>query len=115
MAYEEVSINKKGLTEDARVNRVGINVRISPRAKRNEISSIMDDGSVKIRLTAPPVEGKANQALIKYLAEILKISTTDIEIVAGHSGRQKVVLITGFEEENLRKCLFNEISLSNRT
>ncbi len=66
-------------------------VRVVPRARRDEIAGIMDDGSVRIRLTAPPVEGKANAALIEYLAELTGIARSRIEIVAGHSHRQKLV------------------------
>ena len=60
-----------------------ISVRITPRSNKNEIVSIMEDGVVKIKLTAPPVDGKANDALVKFLAETLNVSKSRVEIVAG--------------------------------
>jgi uncharacterized protein len=76
-----------------------IAVKVTPRAKKNEITGIMEDGTVKIKLTAPPVEGQANQALIKFLAEFLKISTSEIEIVAGATSRDKLVAISGLDPQ----------------
>jgi uncharacterized protein (TIGR00251 family) len=68
-------------------------VRITPRARRNEIVEVLADQTVKIRLTAPPVEGKANEALIKFLSKVLNITESKIEIVAGQTGRDKLVSI----------------------
>ena len=48
-------------------------VRVTPRASRNEISEVFSDGTVKIHLTAPPVDGKANEALLKFLASVLEV------------------------------------------
>lgn len=72
-----------------------IAVRITPRSSRNEIAEILNDGTVKIRLTAPPVEGQANQALVKFLAQVLDVAPSNIEIVAGQTGRDKLVTILG--------------------
>jgi uncharacterized protein (TIGR00251 family) len=68
-------------------------IRVTPRASRNEIVEVLADGTVKIRLTAPPVEGKANEALLKFLSEILDVSPAKIEIVAGATGKDKLVSI----------------------
>ena len=70
-----------------------ISVRITPRSKKNEIVSVMEDGVIKIKLTAPPVDGKANEALLKFLAVTLKISKNNLEIVGGLSGRNKLIAI----------------------
>ena len=75
-------------------------VKVIPRAKKNEISQVMADGTIKIKLTAPPVEGKANKALIKFLSRSLQIPTQDIEIISGSKSRNKVVLLKGFDEKN---------------
>ena len=79
-----------------------ITVRVIPRAKKSEISKVFDDGTIKIRLTAPPVEGKANQALIKFLAEVFDISPSNIEIISGIKGRKKIVLVEGINEKTAR-------------
>jgi uncharacterized protein (TIGR00251 family) len=68
-------------------------IRVTPRARRNEIVEVQSDGTVKIRLTAPPVEGKANEALVQFLSEILNVSPSTIEIVAGETGKDKLVSI----------------------
>ena len=76
-------------------------VRVVPRASRNEIAGIQQ-GTVRIRLTAPPVEGAANKALVKFLAGVLGVSKQDIEILSGHSGRQKVVSVHGLSPAEVR-------------
>ena len=87
-----------------------IAVRVTPRMARNEIFAIMDDGTVKIRLTAPPVDGKANKALIRFLAEILEVPITDIEIVAGITGHDKLVSIIGMNTESVQQKLLQRLS-----
>lgn len=68
-------------------------VRITPRASRNEIAEILHDGTVRIRLTVPPVESQMNQALAEYLSKILEIPASKIDIVAGQNGRDKLVSV----------------------
>lgn len=78
-------------------------VRVTPRARKNEISEILEDGTIKIRLTAPPVEGKANQALIQFLSEILDVPARKIEIVAGETGRDKLVTVLDLDADTLNQ------------
>lgn len=81
-----------------------IQVRVQPGASRNEIVGF--EGEVlRIRLTAPPVEGKANKALIALLADALRVGKSRIEIVSGHSSRQKVIEVRDLEEEEIRARL----------
>ncbi|MCL4560417.1 MAG: DUF167 domain-containing protein [Chloroflexi bacterium] len=82
-----------------------IAVKVTPRARKNEITDILDNGTVKIRLTAPPIEGKANEALIHFLAETLGIAPTLIEIVAGASGRDKLVSIQELDPASVQQKL----------
>jgi hypothetical protein len=70
-----------------------LTVRVTPRASKNEISGVRDDGTLKVRVTAPPVDGKANTALIKFLAKVLGVPKRDVEIVAGHRGLDKLISI----------------------
>jgi uncharacterized protein len=74
-----------------------ITVRVTPRSIRNEISEILDDGTLKVRLTAPPVEEKTNQALIEFLAQVLEVKESQIEIVAGLVGKDKLVTVTNID------------------
>jgi len=69
-------------------------VKLVPRASRNELVGVEGD-ALKIRLTAPPVEGKANAALVKFLAEFLKVSRSQIEIVSGEKSKHKMVRVRG--------------------
>jgi len=78
-----------------------IAVRITPRASKNEISEIMNDGTIKIRLTAPPVEGKANAALISFLADILEVNASKVDIVAGFTGKDKLVTVIDLTPEEV--------------
>lgn len=80
-----------------------LTIRVQPRAKGNEVSG-WEGEALKIRLTAPPVEGKANKALVAFLAEKLGISKADVTIVTGQSGRTKIVELAGLgEDEALRR------------
>jgi len=79
-------------------------VKVVPRASRNEIAGIQGE-AIRVRLTAPPVEGAANRALVKLLAGVLKVPEHDIEIVAGHAGRQKVVRVAGLSVHELEAHL----------
>lgn len=80
-----------------------ITVRVTPRASRNEISDVLEDGTIKIRLTAPPVEGQANNALVRYLADLLKVAPSTIDIIAGQTGRDKLVTITGMDPATVQE------------
>lgn len=84
-------------------------IRVTPRASRNEIVEILADGSVKIRLTAPPVEGQANVALIQFLSEILDVSPSRIEIVAGATGRDKLVSVIDMDVETVQGKILNHL------
>jgi uncharacterized protein (TIGR00251 family) len=57
-----------------------IAVRVTPRASNNKIASVSEDGSIKIHLTAAPVDGEANEKLIAFLSKILNVSKSSIEI-----------------------------------
>ncbi len=67
-----------------------ITLKISPNASKNEI--IKTDDGVKIKITAPPVDGKANKALIEFLSKEFKISKTSIEILRGETSKDKTIL-----------------------
>ena len=71
-----------------------IRVRVLPRTSKNQIVGI-DGGVFKVKLTAPPVEGKANKALVQFLAKKLGLPKRDIEIVSGEHSREKSIRING--------------------
>ncbi|NMC52881.1 MAG: YggU family protein [Chloroflexi bacterium] len=81
---------------------VALTVRVTPRSKKNEIVEILDDGTVKIRLTAPPLEGRANKVLVQFLAEVLSVPESRIDIVAGETGRNKLVTIVDMDAKELQ-------------
>lgn len=79
-------------------------VRVQPRSSRDQVTGLHGD-ALKIRLTAPPVEGKANQALQKFLAKQLDTSPTNIDILTGHTSRQKRVRVAGVSADVIRALL----------
>jgi uncharacterized protein len=85
-------------------------LRVMPRASKNEIVEVLSDGTVKIHLTAPPVEGKANEALLIFLAKILDVPVSRINIVAGVGGRNKLISVAGMDAVILRKKIMEHIS-----
>ena len=73
---------------------VTIAVRIVPRSSRNQVVGV-DGEALKIRLTAPPVDGKANEALVKFLAEVFGVSLAQVEIMHGDKSKRKIVRVRG--------------------
>lgn len=71
-----------------------ITVKVAPRSSRNEVSGRIGD-LYRIKVSAPPVDGKANDALVEFLAKTLGVGKGGVRIVAGLSSRQKRVRITG--------------------
>lgn len=84
-------------------------VRVTPRSGRNRIAGVMSNGTVKIQLTAAPVDGEANGKLIEFLGEILGVPKSHIEIVAGLTSRSKLVSITGLDPQTTQLRLLAHI------
>lgn len=80
-------------------------VRVTPRASRNEVTAIQDDGTVRVRLASSPKGGDANDALVNYLAEVLGVPHSKIEIVAGETGRDKLISILDMDKDELQNRL----------
>ena len=74
-------------------------VRVTPRASRNEIVEVLDDGTIKVRIAAPPADEEANTALIEFLAEILGVPKSRLDIVAGAAGRDKLISVVDMDVE----------------
>ncbi|MBW2618608.1 MAG: YggU family protein [Deltaproteobacteria bacterium] len=83
---------------------VSLPVLVQPRASRDEIVGIQD-GRLKIRLTAPPVRGRANEALVALLAKRLKVAKSKIIIVAGHKSRRKEMVVEGVSAAEIENLL----------
>jgi uncharacterized protein (TIGR00251 family) len=86
------------------VESITLSIRIQPRASKNEITR-MENGGLKIRLTAPPVDGAANEALIRLLTDKLSITRSQVEIVSGHTSRDKIIRISGVGTADAERLL----------
>jgi len=81
-----------------------IRLRVQPRASRDRLEGVRD-GHVRLRLTAPPVEGAANAACIAFLAKLLDISRTQIHLQAGAKSREKLLYIAGLTPAQVAMAL----------
>ncbi len=79
-------------------------LRVQPRASRNAVVGVMGD-AIKLAITAPPVDGKANQAVIDYLSDLFRVPKSSIVIVSGETGRNKLIAIRGMSAERVSKAL----------
>lgn len=79
-------------------------IKVHPRAKKKAITGEIGD-VVKVSLTAPPVDGKANAACIEFFAKLLRVSHSSVTIASGESTRQKVIRVVGLSAEEIRKRL----------
>lgn len=80
--------------------RITLTLHIQPGAKKTEFAGLHGD-ALKIRLAAPPVDGKANEALIKFVAETLKLPKSAVNLKSGQTSRRKVLEISGSSREVL--------------
>lgn len=79
-------------------------VRVIPGTSKNEVAGVQE-GALKVRLTAPPVEGKANRACIDFLADLLGLRRSSLAIVAGEKSRKKTVTVAGLDRRELETRL----------
>jgi hypothetical protein len=89
---------------EERGGAIAFAVRVAPRASRDAIEGAYQ-GALKVRLTAPPVDGRANEALIRLLAERLNVPKSAVRIVAGEKSRTKRVEIIGARREQIIEML----------
>ncbi|MBT8490304.1 MAG: YggU family protein [Deltaproteobacteria bacterium] len=79
-------------------------LRVVPRSSRCEITGIQND-ALKLKITAPPVEGKANEECIRFLSDKLGIKKNRITIKAGHKSKNKIIVISGITKEDLESII----------
>jgi uncharacterized protein (TIGR00251 family) len=91
-----------GLTVRERAGCLRLDVRVQPRASRNELAGV-HGGALKVRLQAPPVDGAANEALVAFLAESLGVPRAAVRVVAGATSRAKVVEIEGVRRTSVEE------------
>jgi uncharacterized protein (TIGR00251 family) len=79
-----------------------LTLRITPRARKTEFAGVLEDGILRVRVAAPPVEGKANAALLTFLAKVLGVRKNRIEIIAGVRGLDKIVSVLDLSAEEVQ-------------
>ena len=84
-----------------------LQVRVQPRASKDEIAGVMG-GALKVRLQAPAIEDRANEALCEYLAELLKTPKAAVRILSGHHSRSKRVEVRGVTEQQVLALVTQE-------
>ena len=84
-------------------------IRVTPRASRNEIVELLDDGTIKVRIAAPPSDNEANETLISFLAEVLGVPKSRLDIVAGVSGRDKLVSVVDMDAETAHQRILAHV------
>ena len=86
-----------------------IAVRVTPRGSKNQIVGAMSDGTIKVRITAAANEGQANQELVEFLSDVLGVAKSRIEIVAGETGKDKLISVLDLDAETLHKKIVENI------
>lgn len=81
-----------------------LEIRVLPRSSRCEIAGVQD-GALKIKLTAPPVEGKANKECVRFISDLLKIKKSAVSIIAGEKSKNKTILISGIKAKDVEKAI----------
>jgi uncharacterized protein (TIGR00251 family) len=79
-------------------------IKVHPRAKKNAITGEVGD-ALKLALTAPPVDGKANEACIEFFAKLLKVPRSSVTIAAGQTSRNKVICVAGLSAQQVSERL----------
>lgn len=89
---------------EEREGAVRFRVRVVPRASRDEVAGLQGE-ALRVRLTAPPVEGAANRALVDFLAKRLGVRKGQVRILSGETSRDKVVAVEGLSAEEVQARL----------
>ena len=76
-------------------------VRVTPRASKNKVTELLEDGTVKVHIAAPPVDEEANMELLKFLADVLGVPKSRLDIVAGVTGRDKLIAVLDMDAETV--------------
>ena len=79
-------------------------IRVHPRARKNAVTGVVGE-ALKVSLTAPPVEGRANEACIEFFAKLLKVPRSSVTIASGQSSRNKVIRVAGVTAHQVRERL----------
>jgi len=87
-------------------NGLTFEIQVTPRASRAEITG-WQDGALKLKVTAQPVEGAANLACVKLLSKVLELRRSQLEILAGEKSRKKVVLVKDISKKDLEEKISN--------
>jgi len=82
-------------------------VKVQPRAKRTELAGKLGD-AYKLRLAAPPVDGKANEACVRFFAQTFGVAASAVRILQGQAGRRKIVEIEGVDPAEVERVLNDE-------
>jgi uncharacterized protein (TIGR00251 family) len=90
--------------DEARTGVCILSLYCQPGAKSTEVQG-EHDGRLKIRLSAPPVDGKANEALIQYLSKVLQVKRADIELLSGDASRSKRIKVLGIDHQRVQQLL----------
>ena len=85
-------------------------VKVHPRARKSAITGVIGD-ALKLALTSPPLEGRANEACIAFLAEFLKVTRSSVTIAAGETSRRKLVRVAGLSADQVRKRLSDSLAV----
>ncbi|MEN6464179.1 MAG: DUF167 domain-containing protein [Syntrophaceae bacterium] len=81
-----------------------LEIRVLPRSSRCEIAGLQD-GALKIKITAPPVEGKANKECIRFISDLLNVKKSAVSIIAGEKSKNKTILISGIKAKDVEKAI----------
>ncbi len=87
-----------------------LQIRVQPNAQKNQVVGILSDGRIKIKIQAPPLEGKANKALFRYLNQILDVPESQMELVRGETARDKVIRIEGISKSDALRIITSLIA-----
>lgn len=82
-----------------------LTLRVSPGAKKSSVEGAYGDHAIKLKIAAPPVDGKANAETERFLAKLLGLSNSEVSVVRGSSGKDKVVLVKGLKPVEVERLL----------
>ncbi|MGD8605302.1 MAG: DUF167 domain-containing protein [Anaerolineales bacterium] len=86
-----------------------LTIRVTPRSRKTELSGVLEDGTLRVRVSTPAAEDKANTALIAFLAGLFEVSKNKIHIVAGEQGLDKIVSILGMTAQEAEDRLQSKL------